>query len=60
VEFAVTVAMVGIVLAATVPPFHAMLEGNRHRGSVSQMTSRMYLVRQFAVRDGAALAPQGP
>jgi Tfp pilus assembly protein FimT len=51
VELLITLAMFAIVLAAAMPGFRSIMEGNRHRAAVSQLTSRMYLVRQMAVRD---------
>lgn len=51
VELMVGIVMAGIVLAAALPGFRAMLDGYRHRSSISQMTSRMFMVRQLAVRD---------
>lgn len=50
-ELLVGIAMAGVILAAALPGFRAMMDGYRHRSSVGQMTSRMYMVRQMAVRD---------
>jgi prepilin-type N-terminal cleavage/methylation domain-containing protein len=51
VELMIGIVMSGIILAAVLPGFRSMMEGYRHRNSVGEMTSRMYLVRQMAVRD---------
>ncbi len=50
-EMAIGLAVLGLVLAASLPGFRSMMEGHRHRSSVGQMTSRMFLTRQMAVRD---------
>ena len=51
-ELLVVLAVFGIVLAASLPGFRSMMDGWRHRNSVTQLTSRMFLTRQMAVRDG--------
>jgi Tfp pilus assembly protein FimT len=50
-ELIVGIGIVGLVLAASLPGFRSMLEGYRHGNSVSQVTSRLFMVRQMAVRD---------
>ena len=52
-ELLVGLAIFGLVLAASLPGFRAMMEGNRHKASIGQVTSRMFLTRQMAVRDRA-------
>ena len=51
VELMVGLAMFGIILAASLPGFRAMLDGNRHNAAIQQLTSRMFLTRQMSVRD---------
>ena len=51
VELMVGMVVFGLILAASLPGYHSIMEGHRHSGSVGQMTSRMFLTRQMAVRD---------
>jgi prepilin-type N-terminal cleavage/methylation domain-containing protein len=51
VELLVTLAVIGLVLAIGVPGFRSMMESQRHQTSVSQVTSRLFLTRQMAVRE---------
>ena len=51
IELAVGLAIFGLVMAASLPGFRAMMDGYRHSASVGQVTSRMFLTRQMAVRD---------
>lgn len=52
-EMVVSLGILGLVLAATLPSFRSMLDGHRHSASVGQVTSRCFLTRQMAVRDRA-------
>ncbi len=51
IELLVGVAIMGIVLAASLPGFRSMMYGHRHKASIGQVTSRIFLTRQMAVRD---------
>jgi type IV fimbrial biogenesis protein FimT len=51
VEVVVGLAVMAIILAASLPGFRSIMEGHRHSSSVGQLTSRMFLTRQMAVRD---------
>jgi len=51
IELLVGVAIIGIVLAASLPGFRSMMYGHRHTASIGQVTSRVFLTRQMAVRD---------
>lgn len=50
-ELLVTMLILGIVLAASLPGFRSMMYGHRHNASIGQVTSRIFLTRQMAVRD---------
>lgn len=50
-ELMVAMAIFGIVLAASLPGFRSMMRGHQHSASVGQVTSRLFLTRQMAVRD---------
>ena len=50
-ELLVGLAVLGIVLAVTLPGFRSMMDGYRHSNSVTQVTSRAFLSRQMAVRE---------
>ena len=50
-ELLVMLAVIGIALAITLPGFRSMMESQRHQGTVSQVTSRLFLSRQMAVRE---------
>jgi Tfp pilus assembly protein FimT len=50
-ELLVGLIVMGIVLAASLPGFRSVMRGHRHNGSIGQVTSRMFLTRQMAVRD---------
>jgi prepilin-type N-terminal cleavage/methylation domain-containing protein len=50
-ELLVGMAVLGIVLAASLPGFRSMMYGHRHKSSIGQVTSRIFLTRQMAVRD---------
>lgn len=50
-ELMIAMAIFGLVLAASLPGFRSMMEGHRHSASVGQVTSRLFLTRQMAVRD---------
>lgn len=50
-ELMITMAILGLVLACSLPGFRSMMEGNRHNASIGQVTSRLFLTRQMAVRD---------
>jgi prepilin-type N-terminal cleavage/methylation domain-containing protein len=50
-ELLIGMAILGIVLAASLPGFRSMMYGHRHNASVGQVTSRIFLTRQMAVRD---------
>lgn len=50
-ELLVMMTVLTIVLAAALPGFKGMMEGNRHKGSVDRLTSKLFLTRQMAVRD---------
>ena len=50
-ELLVGIGVMGIILAASLPGYRSMMEGHRHSSSVSQLTGRMFLTRQMAVRD---------
>lgn len=51
IELLVAMLILGIVLAASLPGFRSMMYGHRHSASVGQVTSRIFLTRQMAVRD---------
>ncbi|MEB3323314.1 MAG: type II secretion system protein [Synechococcaceae cyanobacterium] len=50
-ELLVGLAVLGMVLAASLPAFRNMLDGYAHRNSVTAVTGRMFLTRQMAVRE---------
>ena len=50
-EVLVGMIVLGLVLAASLPGFRAMMDGHRYSSSVGQVTSRCFLTRQMAVRD---------
>ncbi|HET9887865.1 MAG TPA: GspH/FimT family pseudopilin [bacterium] len=50
-ELLIGMLILGIVLAASLPGFRSMMYGHRHNASVGQVTSRIFLTRQMAVRD---------
>jgi prepilin-type N-terminal cleavage/methylation domain-containing protein len=50
-ELMIAMAIMGLVLAASLPGFRSMMEGHRHNASIGQVTSRLFLTRQMAVRD---------
>jgi len=50
-ELLVGMLIMGIVLAASLPGFRSMMYGHRHNASIGQVTSRIFLTRQMAVRD---------
>jgi Tfp pilus assembly protein FimT len=41
----------GLVLAAALPAFRSIHDGYRHRNSIMEITTRMFLTRQMAVRE---------
>ena len=51
VELLVMLAVLGILLAASLPGLRNTMYGYRHRGSVDRVTSKLFLARQLAVRD---------
>ena len=50
-ELLIVLGVFGLVLAAALPGFRRMMDGHRHSSSVSQVTSRVFLTRQMAVRE---------
>jgi Tfp pilus assembly protein FimT len=50
-ELLVVIGIIGIVLAASLPPFRSMMSGYRHRSAATRLTGHMALTRQMAVRD---------
>ena len=50
-ELLVGITVAGMVLAAGLPAFRAMLDGYSYQNSVTAVTSRMFLTRQMAVRE---------
>ena len=51
VELLIVLAMMGLVLAASLPNIRSTVAGFRHNSEVSQLTSRLFLSRQMAVRE---------
>ncbi|MGH2571284.1 MAG: GspH/FimT family pseudopilin [bacterium] len=49
VELAVMLAVFGIVLAASAPSLHSILEGYRHRNAVDSVKARLVITRGLAV-----------
>ncbi len=50
-ELLIMVAVMGLVLAASVPGMRSTVEAYRLDGSVREVTSRIFISRQMAVRD---------
>jgi prepilin-type N-terminal cleavage/methylation domain-containing protein len=50
-ELTIGIVIAGIVLAASTPALRSMLGGYQHRNSVTEISSRMFLTRQMAVRE---------
>jgi Tfp pilus assembly protein FimT len=50
-ELLITVTVLGMVLAASIPSLRSTVEGYRFNADVNEMTSKMFLTRQLAVRE---------